>query len=405
MAHFSYTAEKSGGEIYQGTAEGKDRFEVYEIVRKEGARLISIKEDSSNKFFSIAYWNSTFTTIKEQEKILFSRNLGAMLKAGLSLSRALSVIERQTKNGRFKKAVADVESAVRHGDTLHDALAKFPRIFSRLMTAMVRAGEEGGDLSSSLLTVSDQMERASDLKKKIRGALIYPSIIVVALFGIGTVMMIQVVPTLSKTFKELHADLPASTQFVIGLSDFLSEYTVFAIVLLVGLVLGVYLGIKTTRGKRLLDLTLIHMPLLNEMVKEVNAARTARTLATLSSAGVDVLTGLEITREVVQNTYYQDVLASAGKNVGQGQPLSATFMRNEKLYPVFVGEMMSVGEETGQTAEMLKQLAEYYEAEVDRKTKNMSTIIEPFLMVFIGGAVGFFAISMITPIYQISQNV
>ena len=328
-----------------------------------------------------------------------------MLKAGLALSRALSVIERQTRNGRFKQAVADIGSAVRHGDTLHAALAKFPRIFSKLMTAMVRAGEEGGDLSSSLITVSDQMERASDLKKKIRGALIYPTIIIIALVGIGTVMMIEVVPTLSATFKELHADLPTSTRFVIGLSDFLSEYTVFAGVMFAVCILGVYAGLKTRRGKRAMDFVLLHMPLLSEMVKEVNAARTARTLAALSSAGVDVLTGLEITREVVQNSYYQDVLAAAAKNVGQGQPLSATFMRNENLYPVFVGEMMSVGEETGQTAEMLKQLAEYYEMEVDRKTKNMSTIIEPILMVFIGAAVGFFAISMITPIYQISQNV
>ena len=406
MSRFSYTAEKNDGEIYQGVAEVRDRFEVYDIVRKEGARLISIQEESfANDFFSLQHWNAKFTTIGEQEKIMLARNLGSMLKAGLSLARALAVIERQTKNGRLKQAVADIGSSVRHGDTLHAALAKFPKVFSKLMTAMVRAGEEGGDLSSSLLTVSDQMERASDLKKKIKGALIYPSIILIALFGIGAVMMIQVVPTLSKTFSELHVSLPASTQLIISISNFLSDYTVLAGVMVVVLIFGIYGVLKTTKGMRALDFALLHMPLLSEMVKEVNAARTARTLAALSSAGVDVLTGLEITREVVQNSYYQDVLAEAGKNVGAGQPLSATFMRNEKLYPIFVGEMMSVGEETGQTAAMLKQLAEYYENEVDRKTKNLSTIIEPLLMIFIGAMVGFFAMSMITPIYQISQNI
>jgi len=406
MSRFRYTAEKSGGEMYQGSADARDRFELYEMIRKEGGRLVSLEEDTAaSHMLNIAYWNAKFTTIGEQEKILFARNLGSMLKAGLSLSRALSVIERQTTNGRLKNAISDLQNAVRHGDTLHEALAKFPRIFSKLMTAMVRAGEEGGDLPTSLLTTSDQMERASDLRKKVRGALIYPTIIMIAIIGIGAVMMVVVVPTLAKTFKDMGATLPVSTQAVIAISDFLTEYTVLAGILLVGLIAAVYTGLHTEKGGRMRDFVLLHLPLISPMVKEVNAARTARTLAALFGAGVDVLTGLEITREVVQNSYFQEVLKEAAKNVGAGQPLSATFVRAEHLYPVFVGEMMSVGEETGQTAAMMKQLAEYYEVEVDRKTKNMSTIIEPFMMVFIGAMVGFFAVSMITPIYQISENV
>ena len=406
MSRFRYTAEKSGGEMYQGSADARDRFELYEMIRKEGGRLVSLEEDTAaSHMLNIAYWNAKFTTIGEQEKILFARNLGSMLKAGLSLSRALSVIERQTTNGRLKNAISDLQNAVRHGDTLHEALAKFPRIFSKLMTAMVRAGEEGGDLPTSLLTTSDQMERASDLRKKVRGALIYPTIIMIAIIGIGAVMMVVVVPTLAKTFKDMGATLPVATQAVIAISDFLTEYTVLAGILLVGLIAAVYTGLHTEKGGRMRDFVLLHLPLISPMVKEVNAARTARTLAALFGAGVDVLTGLEITREVVQNSYFQEVLKEAAKNVGAGQPLSATFVRAEHLYPVFVGEMMSVGEETGQTAAMMKQLAEYYEVEVDRKTKNMSTIIEPFMMVFIGAMVGFFAVSMITPIYQISENV
>ncbi len=405
MAHFSYTAEKTDGEVYKGVAEATDRFELYQIIRREGGRVITVNEDQSNNKFSIRYWNSKLTTIKEYDKILFTRNLGAMLGAGLSLARALSVLERQTKNPRLAATIAQLASDVRHGDTLHAALGKFPRVFARLIVAMVRAGEEGGDLSASLQVVSDQMERMYDLKKKIRGALLYPCIILIAIVGIGTVMMIQVVPTLAQTFREMGSQLPHSTQIVIGISDFLVHNTVLAIGLMIGTVVGVSVGMKTAIGKRIADFVFLHLPGIGAMVREVNAARTSRTLASLSSSGVDVLTSLEITHEVVQNSYFQTVLGEAQKAVGQGEPLSATFIRHENLYPPFVGEMMAVGEETGQTAEMLKRLAVFYEAEVDRKTKDMSTIIEPFLMVFIGAAVGFFAVSMIAPIYQLSQNI
>lgn len=405
MTHFSYTAEKNDGEVYKGVAEANDRFELYQIIRREGARVVSVTEDSTSNKFSSAYWNAMFTSIKEMDKILFARNLGAMLGAGLSLARALAVLERQSKNAKLALTVSELASDVRRGDQLHVALAKYPNVFSKLMIAMVRAGEEGGDLASSLAVTSDQMERIHDLKKKIRGAMLYPCIILVAICGIGTLMMIKVVPTLAQTFAEMNATLPKSTLFVIGLSNFLVNHTVGALVIVVTLIVAVYLMVRTKPGHRLADYLFLRVPVIGPMVREVNAARTARTMASLSSSGVDVLTSLEITEEVVQNSYFQDILKEARKAVGEGQPLSATFVKSETLYPAFVGEMMAVGEETGQTAEMLKRLAAYYETEVDRKTKDMSTIIEPFLMLFIGGAVGFFAISMISPIYQLSEHI
>jgi type IV pilus assembly protein PilC len=405
MTRFVYTAEKNDGEVYKGIAEAADRFELYNIVRREGGKIISVNEDSSKNVWSVKYWNAKLATIKEYDKILMARNLGAMLSAGLSLARALSVLERQTKNPRLGNAISEIASSVRRGETLNASLAKFPRVFSSLFVAMVRAGEEGGDLASALSVTSNQMERMYDLKKKIKGAMIYPCIILVAIVGIGIVMMIEVVPTLAQTFKEMNADLPQSTQVVIGISDFLVQYTVLALGMIVATVVGVVALLRTKIGRRGSDFFFLHLPAIGGMVREVNAARTARTLASLLSSGVDVLTALDITREVVQNSYFQEVLESAKKGVAQGEPLSESFTRREDLYPPFVGEMMAVGEETGQTSEMLKRLAAFYEDEVDRKTKDMSTIIEPFLMVFIGGAVGFFAVSMISPIYSLSENI
>lgn len=404
MARFHYTAEKAGGEIYSGIADVHDRFELYSIVRREGGKIVAFNEEDDGGLFSIRRLNAVFTSIKEYDKILLARNLGAMLNAGLPLSRALSVMERQTKNPRLSSTITQISSDVRRGASLHEALAKFPRTFSDLFVAMVRAGEEGGSLPDSLVVVSEQMERIYSLKKKIRGALIYPAIIVIAIIGIGSLMMIYVVPTLAQTFKEMNAELPTSTKFVIALSDFLVGNTFIALAGGILLLVAFIGALRTSAGKRIADLVFLHTPLIGRIVREVNAARTARTLSSLLSSGVGVLASLEITAQVVQNSFFREILKDASLGVNKGESLSVTFARRSDLYPAFVGEMMAVGEETGALSEMLKRLASYYEDEVDRKTKDMSTIIEPFLMVVIGGAVGFFAVSMIAPIYSLSQN-
>jgi type IV pilus assembly protein PilC len=405
VAHFSYTAEKSDGEVYSGVADVGDRFELYQVIRREGGRLLHLTDESQGSIWSLAYWNAKLTRVSEQQKIIFTRNLGSMLSAGLSLSRALSVLERQTKNPRLKMVVSQIGSEVRRGQTLHVSLSKFPHVFSKLIVAMVRAGEESGDLASSLKLTADQMDRMHGLKKKIRSAMFYPAIVLTVVVGIGALMMIFVVPTLTATFSAVKESLPISTQIIIGISNALVAHTYGALASVVFFISLIYIALHSVAGKRTFSWVFLRLPLIGEMVREVNAARTARSLASLVASGVDVLTALDITREVVQNPYFQEVLVAASKQVGEGQALSATFMQHEDLYPPLVGEMMAVGEETGQTADMLKNLAVFYEDEVDRKTKDMSTIIEPFLMLFIGAAVGFFALSIITPIYQVTQSI
>lgn len=403
MAHFTYTAEKNG-EQYHSSAEASDRFALYHIVRHEGGRIISVQEEGGGRI-NLGRFNTVISRVNEYDKILFVRNLGSMLAAGLPLARALAVLGRQTKNVKLKESIESVAGEVRRGETLNASLAKFPKMFSRLLAAMVRAGEEAGNLPESLTITAEQMERMHVLKKKIRGALIYPSIIVVAIIGIGATMMVVVVPTLAATFKEMHAELPTSTKIVIGMSDFLSNHTILAALIVFFTGITFFFILRTSSGSRAKDWTFLHLPVIGGIVREVNAARTTRTLSSLMSSGVDVITSLEITHDVLQNSYYKEVLVEASKSIGRGEPLSQTFAHAEHLYPAFVGEMMTVGEETGQSNEMLKRLAVFYEEEVDRKTKDLSTIIEPVLMLLIGGAVGFFAVSMISPIYSLSQNI
>lgn len=404
MARFSYTAERQGGEVYTGIAEARDRFDLYGIVRREGGRIISVSDDTKANVWNLKYWNAKITSVPEHEKITLARNLGAMLKAGLPLSRALSVTERETRNPRLSAAITQIASDVRRGEALHASFANFSQLFPKIFIAMVRAGEEAGDLPGALSVISEQMERAYTLKKKVKGALIYPVIIVVAIVGISALMMVKVVPTLAQTFSELHAELPASTRLIIAISNALMNNTLVVVSSLSLIILTLVVALRTPAGRRAMDLVFLRMPIIGGMVREVNAARTARTLSSLLAAGVDMITTISITREVVQNSYFKDILQRAGSGVEKGEPLSIAFSRAAGLYPPLVGEMIAVGEETGQLGEMLSRLALFYEDEVDRKTKDMSTIIEPFLMVFIGGAVGFFAVAMISPIYQLSQN-
>ncbi len=403
---YTYTARREeNGETYRGVASAKDRFELYAYIRREGGAPISVQEDTGSSPLSFSYWNVRFATVPEHDKIIFAHTLAAMLKAGLALSRALSVLERQNKNAKFSYVLSQVGSDVRRGETLHASLAKFPNTFSRLFISMVRAGEESGDVSGALQVVSDQMDRMYALGKKVRGALIYPAIILIAIFGIGILMMVEVVPTLAATFEELGTELPASTQAVIGLSNMLVEHTVSVILGAILAICGIVLALRTDMGRRARDTLFLRMPLIGNLVKELNAARTARTLSSLLSSGVDVISAISITHDVVQNSYFKEILKKAESGVQRGELLSKPFAANERLYPPLVGEMIAVGEETGDLPGMLTNLAVFYEEEVSRKTKDMSTIIEPFLMILIGAAVGFFAISMVQPIYSLSEAI
>ena len=404
MALFRYKAERDG-EIYEGEAEVQDKFALFGHVRAEGGALLSYEAVDEKNFFSFDKLNALFSTVKEQDKIVLARNLSAMVDAGLSLSRALAVLIRQTKNPKLRKVLLSIEGEVKRGLPLHQALAKFPSVFPSLFIAMVRAGEESGRLGESLRVIANQMDKAYTLKKKIKGALIYPSIIVVAMIGIGILMLIYVVPTLTQTFEELGTELPASTQLVITTSEFMTEHTTVALSLFLLLVLSVVFGLRTRGGKRAFDWLILHIPLIRSIAKKANAARTTRTLSSLLSAGVDVVQALTITSEVLQNSYYKEVMERARDAVENGQTISSVLAKHEHLYFPLVSEMTAVGEETGAISDLLKQVADFYEAEVEQQTKDMSTVIEPFLMVFIGAVVGFFALSMIAPIYSLSEGI
>jgi type IV pilus assembly protein PilC len=405
MPSFKYKIKEKSGKVIESVGEAKDKYTLVEDLKKQGKDVVSV-EDSGGMFsLNIEVLNKLLARIKLQDKINFTRNLAAMIAAGLSLSRALSILERQTKNIKFKEIIKDLSGEINKGNSLSDGLGKHVKIFSPLFVSMVRAGEESGNLADSLNVIGEQLEKSYTLRKKIKGAMMYPSIVLSAMVIIGILMLIYVVPTLTETFKDLGGELPASTQFVIFISDALSEH-LFLMMLGLGIVIvGFFYARKLEKGKRVIDFSILHMPVISKIAKESNAARTTRTLSSLLSSGIDLIEALTITHDVMQNSYYKEVLLKAVEDVQKGLPLSGIFKNAGNVYPILVGEMVEVGEETGKLSEMLLQVATFYESEVDAATKDLSTIIEPILMVVIGAGVGFFAVSMISPMYEVMNNI
>lgn len=402
MSHFIFKAKKSTGEIYSAQKDATDRYELYKLIRDNGEEIVEVKETSDRKGLRINIsFGAIFNRIKIIDKINFARNLGSMLEAGLALSRALSVLERQSHSKALKAVLTGIMTEINKGSTFSDSLGKYPKVFPPIFVSMVHAGEQSGSLASSLKVIARQMESSYLLTKRIRGALMYPAVIVAAMVIIAILMFIFVIPTLMKTFTELNVALPLPTRIVLGISNVIQHHGLVVILVLIALSIVIYLWSKKDSGKKFIDAIVLKIPIIGLLIQEVNTARTARTMSSLLEAGVDVVESVNITANVVQNVHFRAVLEKAGESIKTGDLMSKVFSEHGKLYPIFFAEMMSVGEETGKTSEILIGVAHYYEDDVEQKTKDMSTVIEPFLMIVIGAAVGFFAVSMISPMYSL----
>ena len=404
MAIFKYKILDPEGKVKEGEMDAKDKFALYHSIKQDGSTVVSVEEAGVEKGLSFSTnINLPFISgVKAHDKITFAKNLSKMIDAGLPVTRGLSIIERQSK-GKFKKIIGELGDSISKGNTFSDSMKAYPDVFSTLFVSMVRAGEESGNLSMALNNVGIQMEKSYQLTRKIRGALMYPAVIFSLMAVIGVLMMVYMVPTLTSTFVGLGVKLPLSTRMIIAVSDALKNYFPYIIVGTALFITGFVWWIRTVSGKKVVDTVAIKVPVIGEIVKQVNSARTARTLSSLLSSGVDIVVAIGVTKDVIQNHYYKEVLDEIQSTIQRGDQISGVFSRYNDLYPIFVGEMVSVGEETGKIGEMLLSVAVFYEDEVDQKTKDMSSIIEPILMIFIGVAVGFFAISMLGPTYSLAD--
>lgn len=400
MPNFSYNAKSLSGEPHSGVLEAKNEREVANILRQQGYILISLRPAEAaiqKRKFIIPL--PFFKKVSLTEKVFFTRNLKVMIAAGVPLPRALKLLAEQGKNKKFKKALSDIAEEIIKGKNFSESLGMYPDIFSELFVSMVKVGEEGGTLEEVLDSLTHQMEREYELKSKIRGAMIYPLVIVCAMLIIGVVMLILVVPKLAQTFSDLGISLPITTKIIIGFAGFLAKFWYLLPVVIIALAFLIKIISGTKSGKLVIDTLILRIPLISPLIKKTNSAYTVRTLSSLISSGVPIVRALEIVSGTLTNIHYKKVILEAADRVKKGAKLAEVLKKHENIYPALVIQMIEIGEETGETSNILKKLADFYEEEVTNAARNLSSVIEPILMIFIGAAVGFFAISMIQPMY------
>lgn len=402
MPKYFYTARSQTGELKSGAMEAKSEKELSKLLRQEGYLLVKAGlegKDSKKKWLEISL--PFFGRVGLKEKMFFTRNLGVMVAAGISLPRAVRILSEQTKSKKFKQVLINIAQSLTEGESFSQALSRHSGIFSELFQNMIKVGEESGTLEEVLRVLSEQMEKEHELKSRIASAMIYPAVIIAAMTGIGILMLIVVVPKLAETFEELDVELPTSTKLVINLGTFLAEKWYWALLIIIIILLLFRAALKSRSGKRILAWVVLRIPVISGLVKKTNAAATVRTLSSLIVAGVPIVRGLEIVSRALGNFYFREAVKEASEKVRKGEKIAVALKPYHNLYPPLVLEMLEIGEETGETSSILIKLADFYEEEVAVATKNLSAVVEPFLMIVIGATVGFFAISMVQPMYSL----
>jgi type IV pilus assembly protein PilC len=400
MALYAYRALDKQGEIVQDKLQGSGELAVAHELRQQGLVVIDVKEQSVAQKDILA----PFKGIRLGDLVVFSRQLATMINAGLPIVRALYILSEQTENPKLNDVVVAVRKDVEAGLSLSESLGKHPEVFSRLYVEMVKAGEIGGILDGVLLRLADQLERDQDLRRKIRSALTYPIVVLILAILAASFMLIFIVPVFAKMFQDLGGTLPLPTRICMLISDILTS--ILGVLVYAGMGLAVVLFLrwkKTERGRKVWGRAVLRIPAkIGDVVKKATLARFARTLATLSAAGVPILQSIEITATSSGNWVVENALLKSRDAIREGIPLYKP-LETEPVFPPMVTRMIAVGEETGDIDGMLTKIAEFYESEVDAAVKALTSIIEPIMVVVVGGIVGAIVISMYLPMFKIFE--
>lgn len=407
MPVFSYTATNPSNKIIKGTLETTDRTAVTTALSKQGLRPLSIKEQANNIRGRSSKLSFGSGKVKSNDLVIFTRELSAMVSAGVPLLRSLTSLEEHAESPGLKKVLTVVIQDVENGMGIGDALAKHPHVFDDVYVNMVHAGEAAGILDDILKRLAMQQEKNATIRKKIKSAMTYPMVLVVitvvAFFG----LMLFVIPQIGDILKDLggeDAELPALTLAMLGISGFIISYWFIVIPAIVGGIVLLLRFLKTPKGKKLLHRFLLKAPGVKTLVQKIAIARFSRTFSALIGAGVAVLEALNVTARAVGNVVYEEALINAAEEVKNGVSLSSVINKNP-LFPAIVGQMLSVGEETGQTDVVLVKVADFYEEEVDVAIESISSIIEPVMILFMGSMVGLIAASVMGPIANLSNSI
>jgi type IV pilus assembly protein PilC len=401
MPVFLWQAKTKKGETKKGEMEGADEAAVRGRLRRQGLTVEKIKPKPKDLFENIAFFQPKVT---EKDIVVFSRIFATMINAGLPLMQSLDILAAQEQNKTFAKIIRTLKEDIEGGSTLTDALKKYPKIFDQLFVNLVAAGESGGILDTILQRLSNYIEKAMKLKSKVKGAMTYPASVLGISIGVVALLLLKVIPVFQKMFEGMGGELPGPTQFLVDASQAAQDYFIYAIVAVVAVVYAFKRYYKTEKGTLTIDALILKSPVFGPLLKKVAVAKFTRTLSTMMSSGVPIMEGLDIVSKTAGNKIIENAILETRKSIGEGKTIAEPLMETD-IFPPMVVQMIAVGEATGALDAMLAKIADFYDDEVDAAVDAMTALLEPFMMVFLGGVVGGMIIAMYLPIFKMASVV
>jgi type IV pilus assembly protein PilC len=401
MPTYTFKAMDLAGVPARGEVEALSKQDVADQLKQRGLIVLDIASKYRSKEINI----ELFARVKADELAIMTRQLSTMVSSGMTILRSLYVLETQTKSKLLKETLAAVRRDVEAGLLFSAALERHPKVFSPLYVAMVRAGESGGVLDASLLRTADQLEKDASLRRQIRAATIYPTVVITFALVVLLALVAFLIPVFETVFKQFGGHLPTLTQFMVGLSNLVRHQWYLIIFVIAGSLFGFFRWKKTKRGRAQWDALKLRIPMkIGDVVQKVAIARWSRTLASLTSAGVPIMQALEITGKTAGNAVIESAMGDVIESVKRGGTISEP-LRAADVFPVMVGHMVGVGEETGALDSMLAKVADFYEDEVEAAVKALTSILEPAMIIFVGGIVGVIVVSMYLPLFDVYNQI
>ncbi len=402
MPIFKYNAMDSIGRTTTGTLEAESMDVVRNRLSELRYHVLSIAESRKRRGF--AEWFNSLQRVKLRELVLFSRQFATMIDAGLSVVKCLDILQQQCKDPKLKDVIAQTKHDVASGASLTDAIGKHPRVFSSLYVNMIRSAEAGGILDKVLDRLATFLEKEQEMRGKIKSAMMYPTVVLMFAGLMLLALMVGVLPKFKTIFESMNLELPFATRALLGLSGFMTSYWYVGLAMMAGAIVAYKLYARTERGHYQIDLIKLKLPVMGDLITKTAISRFARTFGTLIASGVPVLRALEIVAETTGNVVVSQTINQTRASVKEGEKISTPLL-GSKIFPVMVVQMIGVGEETGRLDSMLVKVSDFYDQEVDSTLKGLTSLIEPIMIVGLGAIVGFIAVSVISPIYQLVGSI
>lgn len=401
MPRFTYKTKDQQGNTQKGVVEATSIKVATNLLHEKGHFIIDLKEMQTSPVFSL---NLRGSGISFTDLVHFTRQLSTMITAGLTLVEALAILRQQLAKPKLVKLVSEIEDQVRgEGKSMVAVLEKYPQIFPPLYLALIRAGEASGKLDVIMARLADNLEKSQEFKSKVRGALVYPAIVVSGMLIVSFIVMTVVVPRLTSLYKEFGVTLPLPTRILIALSTVLTHYWILMILAVIGTAVCFLKFRQSVFGRHVLAAIMLRLPVFGNLIQQSTLTEITRTLSMLVDSGVPILTSLEIVQEATGNVLFKEVFAEAAKKVEKGLPLSEP-LSDSKLFPPILGQMVAIGEQTGKLGESLLKLSHYFETEADSVVRTLTTMIEPLIMIVLGLGVGFLVMAVLLPIYSLTSK-